>query len=66
LWYDDRAANSRLATTINGVNSTYYLHNGFVLATTAGSGPKQTIDVLVNRNQGGNPFKPFGTWSITF
>lgn len=65
LWYNDAAANSRFNITISGTPRTYYLHNGFVLALTPGPGPKKTIDVLVNRNQGGNPFKPFGTWSVT-
>lgn len=66
LWFNDAAANSRFTATINGSTNTYYLRSGFVLATTAGPGPKSTIDVLVNRNQNGNPFKPFGTWNITF
>ena len=68
LWYNDGQANSRFTATINGVPTTYYLRNvsnNLVLAT--GSGPtKFTIDVLVNRNQNGNPFKPFGTWNISF
>ena len=68
LWYNDGQANSRFTATINGVPTTYYLRNvsnNLVLAT--GTGPtKFTIDVLVNRNQNGNPFKPFGTWNITF
>jgi hypothetical protein len=65
LWFNDAAANSRFDITIGGATTTYYLRDGFLLATTPGPGPKKTIDVLVNRNQGGNPFKPFGTWSIT-
>ena len=67
LWYNDAQANSRFTVTLlSGATNTYYLRNGFVLATTPGPGPKSTIDVLVNRNQNGNPFKPFGTWNITF
>ena len=68
LWYGDAAANSRFTATIDGVTNTYYLRNvsdTLVLNTGTGS-TKFTIDVLVNRNQNGNPFKPFGTWSITF
>jgi hypothetical protein len=65
LWYNDAAANSRIGATVNGVGSDLFLLDGFVLNTAAGSGPKKTIDVLVNRNQGGNPFKPFGTWTKT-
>jgi hypothetical protein len=63
LWFNDSAANSRFTATVGGVTADYYLRDGFVLANTAGPGPKKTIDVLVNRNVGGNPFLPFGTWS---
>jgi hypothetical protein len=66
LWYNDSAANSHFDATIGGVNSNFYLLNGFVLGTSPGTGPKLTIDVLVNRKIGGNPFKPFGTWIKTF
>ena len=65
LWYNDGAANSRFTVTISGVTSDYYLRSGSALATSAGPGPKSTADVTVSRS-GGNPFKPFGTWSITF
>ena len=66
LWFNDSAANSRFNATLAGAASDYFLLDGFVLNNSAGSGPKKTIDVLVNRNSGGNPFKPFGTWSKTF
>lgn len=66
LWFNDTSANSRFAATIGGVASNYFLRNSFGLGTTAGSGPKSTIDVLVNRNIGGNPFKPFGTWTVIY
>jgi len=68
LWYNDSAANSRFNATINGVTYTYHLRNiSNTLVLASATGPtKFTIDVLVNRNQNGNPFKPFGTWSITF
>ena len=65
LWYNDGAANSRFTATIGGATGDYYLRSGSVLATSAGSGPKSTADVTVSRS-GGNPFKPFGTWTITF
>jgi uncharacterized repeat protein (TIGR01451 family) len=65
LWYNDSAADSRVNVTLSGVPTDYFLRDGFVLATTAGPGPKKTVDVLVKK-AGGNPFKPFGTWSITF
>jgi hypothetical protein len=65
LWYNDVAANSRFSATVNGVSTTYFLRDLFVLATNSGPG-KKTSDVVVNRNVGGNPFKPFGTWNITF
>jgi predicted extracellular nuclease len=60
-----RDAGSRFGATINGVTSDYFLRTGFALDTTAGAS-RTSIDVLVNRNAGGNPFKPFGTWSKTF
>lgn len=66
LWFNDSAANSRFDATINATTSDYFLLSGSALGTAAGPGPKNTIDVLVNRNQGGNPWKPFGTWSKTF
>jgi hypothetical protein len=66
LWFNDSAANSRFNATIAGVANDYFLRDGFILDTSAGPGPKKTIDVLVNRNVDGNPFKPFGTWIKTF
>jgi hypothetical protein len=66
LWYNDATANSRFTAIISGNPVTFYLRDGFLLATTPGPGPKLNIDVMVNRNQGGNAFKPFGTWTITF
>ena len=66
LWFNDNAANSRLSATLEGQTFSAYLLDNFVLGTNPGSGPKKTIDVLVNRNVGGNPFKPFGTWNKTF
>lgn len=68
LWYNSSAANSRFTTTANNVTTNYYLRNvsnSLVLDTSTGS-TQLTIDVLVNRNQNGNPFKPFGTWTKTF
>lgn len=66
LWYGDAAANSRLTAVVNGVTRTFYLTTGSALSTAPGSGAKTTSDVLVNKNVGGNPFKPFGTWTIVF
>jgi DNA/RNA endonuclease G (NUC1) len=65
LWYNDAGANSNFAATIGGVANSYFLRTGSVLTTTVGSGPRSTIDVTVKRT-GGNPFTPFGTWSITY
>ncbi len=66
LWFNDAAANSRFAATIGGTTKDYFLLNGFALGTAAGPSPQKTIDVFVDRAVGGNPFKPFGTWSKTF
>jgi uncharacterized protein len=72
LWYNgaaidtgpSRDAGSRFGATIGGA-ADYFLRSGSLLNTTAGSS-KLSIDVLVNRNVGGNAFKPFGTWNKTF
>ena len=66
LWFNDSAANSQFSTTIGGAISSNFLLDGFGLGSVAGSGPKKTIDVFVDRAVGGNPFKPFGVWSKTF
>jgi hypothetical protein len=73
LWYNgkfidtgtSRDAGSRFNATIGPLPKNYFLRSGFVLNTGAGSS-RQFIDVFVNRNVGGNPFKPFGTWTKTF
>jgi The GLUG motif len=66
LWYNDAQTNSSFDATIGSVNKTYYLLTGFGLGVSAGPGPKKYIDVSVDRLVGGNPFKPFGTWKMTF
>jgi hypothetical protein len=73
LWYNgaaidtgaNRDAGSRFGATIGGVTEDHFLRNDFALNTVAGSS-RRFIDVFVNRKVGGNPFKPFGTWSKTF
>ena len=66
LWFGDSATSSRFGVKIDGVHTNFYLLDGFVLESGFGPGPKKTIDVFVDRLVGGNPFKPFGTWSKTF
>lgn len=66
LWFNDSAANSRFGATLGGVAGDYFLTDGFTLGAGAGTGPRKTIDVFVDRAVNGNPFKPFGTWSKTF
>ena len=73
LWYDGkfidtgatRDAGSRFGATIAATPANYFLRSGFVLQTTPGAS-KQFIDVFVDRAVGGNPYKPFGTWTKTF
>lgn len=73
LWYNGafidsgptRDAGSRFGATIAGSTANYFLRIGFLLDTTAGSS-RQFVDVFADRAVGGNPFKPFGTWSKTF
>jgi uncharacterized protein len=69
LWFNDGAANTRFGATLGGPPSQYYLVGtspaSFALKKdVAGTGPKTTVDVFVDRAAGGNPFRPFGTWSI--
>ncbi len=66
LYYNDAQANSRFGLTVGGTPMTFYLRSGSALATTAGAGPKVTIDVTANKTKNGNPFIAFGTWSKTF
>ena len=48
LWYDDAAANSRLALTLGGTAKTFFLHTlAPQLSETIGAGPRQTADTLV-------------------
>lgn len=65
LWYNDALANSRIDAALGSTTKTYFLLNLFNLGPTAGPGPKKTSDVKVDRAANGNPFKPFGTWTIT-
>ena len=61
LWFNDASANSRFNAVIDGSTNSYFLRSGFTLESTAGPGPRKTIDVFVDRARDGNPFKPFGT-----
>jgi hypothetical protein len=70
LWFNDTSANSRLIATKANVATDYYLVGGTTPSTfalsegAAGAGPRRTADAFVDRAVGGNPFKPFGMWSI--
>jgi hypothetical protein len=66
LWFNDAAANSRWEMVVNGATRTLYLTSGSTLRAAAGTGPKSTVDVFVDRLVGGNAFKPFGTWTVKF
>jgi hypothetical protein len=67
LWFNDSQANSGVSLTIEDTPQEFFLRTGFALATTPGSGPKQTSDVSVDSKAPcpARPFKPFGTWSLT-
>jgi hypothetical protein len=73
LWYNGRPidsgsradAGSRFGATIGG-SSTYYLRNGLLLSTTAGSSRTFIDEALDSLTPcPGRPFTAFGTWSIT-
>jgi hypothetical protein len=63
LWFNDSAANSQFDATIGTDDSDYFLRDSFLLATTAGPGPKKTVDVAAGARC--SAFKSFGTWTIT-
>lgn len=63
LWFNDSAANSQFDATIGTSASNYFLLNNFLLGTSAGAGPKKTVDVAAGAKC--SAFKSFGTWTIT-
>jgi len=65
LWSNDAQANSNFSATIATSTNNYFLLDLSKLGTTAGPGPRKTVDVFVDRAVNGNPFKAFGTWTIT-
>jgi hypothetical protein len=66
LWFNDASANSRFTANLGGMTNTFYLQSSSVLGTNVGPGPKNTIDVFVDRAVAGNPFKAFDAWTKTF
>jgi hypothetical protein len=66
LWFNDSQADSHFDMTIGDTTSDLFLLDGFVLSTDPGSGPKKTIDVVVDSKVScpTRPFKAFGTWNI--
>ncbi len=62
LWFNDAAANSSFDATI-GSAATYYLKSNDLLATSAGSGPRATVDIQAGSKC--STYKTFGTWSMT-
>lgn len=61
LWYGDANADSRFdVISAAGIKTPYYLGFG-VLETSAGSGPRRSIDVAAGAKC--SDFKEFGTWS---
>jgi hypothetical protein len=66
LWYGSSAANSKVTVIVNDVTHAFYLTKSSVLTLSETPGPVAlSVDVLVNKNVGGNPFKEFGTWTVT-
>ncbi len=63
LWFNDAAANSRFDATVDDQGGDDYLLDGGVLGTSAGAGPKKTIDVSAGAKC--SAYKPFGTWTRT-
>jgi uncharacterized protein len=63
LWFNDSQANSRFDVTADDVHSDLYLLDGSALGTSAGPGPKKTIDVAAGAKC--SAWKPFGTWTVS-
>lgn len=63
LWFNDGAANSHFGATIGTATNNYFILNNFLLGTSAGAGPKKTIDVAAGSPC--SPFKLFGTWIVS-
>ena len=63
LWFNDSQADSRFDATVDDSNSNLYLLDGSALGTSAGPGPKKSIDVAAGAKC--SAWKPFGTWTIT-
>ncbi len=62
LWFNDSAAASQFGATIDSPQA-YFLLDNFLLGTSAGPGPKLTVDVQSGAKC--SAFKPFGTWTTT-
>jgi hypothetical protein len=60
LWFNDAAANSRVALTLWGETRDYFLRDGFTLAPAAGRGPRRSIDVRAYQGT----FATFRTWTM--
>ena len=63
LWFGDQDADSHFGAIIGDASSDFYLLGSNILGTSAGVGPKTSIDVKVDRAKDGNPYRAFGTWS---
>jgi hypothetical protein len=73
LWYNgqpidsgsQRDAGTRVGATIADTTSEFFLRDGFVLSTTAGTA-RTFVDVPVDNKTPcpNRPFTPFGTWSL--
>jgi hypothetical protein len=65
LWYNDAQANSQIAAPpCDPPIPSGYLRAGpgLTIGSSPGVGPRQSIDVTVNRANG-NPWKRFGIWT---
>jgi hypothetical protein len=60
LWFNDAAVSSRVALTLWGETSDYFLRDGFTLSSVAGRGPKRSIDVEAYQGT----FATFRTWTM--
>jgi hypothetical protein len=68
LWFNDMAANSRFGATIADIATDFYLTGTEATPTLShsaqGAGPRRSVDVTVDSEAGGNPFRLLGTWTL--
>lgn len=64
LWYNDPQADTHFEMALEGQTRSYYFVDSSLLSFTPGTGPRVTLDIVVQANK--TNFVPFGTWNLRF